>query len=306
MAEYTANYRFQKPTMDMLAVPTQFNENWDKADGILTEQQTQADDSSRRISILETASLLVKTATGEEISVDNSSSVYIRGVNLYGKATVNGEQSPTNPVTITGIGESGKIEIDIKKTAETEDGQSVSVTLENPLYKISDTVFDAIIGDANGTIERYVGVKKLDGTEDWQQDETDTSLFYLEIPDASATEKQTICTHYPYVDETPLTTDKSNTMDSKRLYIRDTDYTTISSFKSFIEAQNSADTPITVLYPLENPVVDTLIPEEKQAVSVLRSYYGNTYVSNSESAYMEFIYIADLGLVINSILEERK
>lgn len=60
---------------------------------------------------------------------------------------------------------------------------------------------------------------------------------------------------------------------------------------------------LTVVYPLEAPIETPLSEEELAAFAALRTYRGNTTVSNDTSAYMEIEYVMDAKKYIDSLMK---
>ena len=117
---------------------------------------------------------------------------------------------------------------------------------------------------------------ELDGTENWQLDGTIDSSKYrmtLVLPDIlNPPDSQTVgdvsCTHYP-----KLTAGQTYRLNQgisiaavtagKRLMIYDSTYNTndVSGWKSYLAAQKTAGTPVTVVYRLATPEVTQHDPE---------------------------------------------
>ena len=133
---------------------------------------------------------------------------------------------------------------------------------------------DGVIWDeydaATGIETRRWKRVELDGTENWQLDGTIDSSKYrmtLVLPDIlNPPDSQTVgdvsCTHYP-----KLTAGQTYRLNQgisiaavtagKRLMIYDSTYNTndVSGWKSYLAAQKTAGTPVTVVYRLAEPVV---------------------------------------------------
>ena len=127
-------------------------------------------------------------------------------------------------------------------------------------------------------ITRRVGVKVLDGTEDWTQYSSQfPSLFYLA---ASATGGitdvrvgapilDTIVSHYQVTAEQYFDNinkkcrfqiSQSMIASNPRFYIKDTSFTTVAALKTFLAQQYAAGTPVVVYYPLATPVEESMPP----------------------------------------------
>ena len=79
----------------------------------------------------------------------------------------------------------------------------------------------------------------------------------------------------------------------------------LSCFSSTINSVDSwraylANTPITVYYILAEPITEVLSEAELAAYAALRTYRGNTTISNSGHAYMDLEYVMDAKKYIDS------
>lgn len=64
------------------------------------------------------------------------------------------------------------------------------------------------------------------------------------------------------------------------------------------------ENPLTVLYVLDEPVIEELPEEVKQQLSALQTYYPTTIVMNDANAEMEVTYVADTKNYIDNKLKE--
>lgn len=118
----------------------------------------------------------------------------------------------------------------------------------------------------SGNLTRNVGVKVLDGTEDWQMGQT----FYVDnlVSYAKAAEILPYCTHYKGIRGDAVATDYLNS-NSIRFYSTPTinrlnifavmsDYADVNAFKQYLADQYNAGTPVIVVYPLATATTETV------------------------------------------------
>jgi hypothetical protein len=112
----------------------------------------------------------------------------------------------------------------------------------------------------SGNISRNVGIKVLDGTEDWQNisyyyniSKTDLGTDSTVLPSASI---NIICTHYETISGVPDRT--SVNVGANYVNFRDDNISTLADFKQFLANQYNAGTPVIVVYPLATPTQETV------------------------------------------------
>ena len=117
---------------------------------------------------------------------------------------------------------------------------------------------------STGKITRRVGVRVLDGTEDWAQVNKSTYPHTYNadnvITDRDYTKRVGLSSHFINTN----TVSDLNTAgmmylgaSSQRInFAMSNDYTSIAQFKQYLAAQYAAGTPVTVYYPLATPVVE--------------------------------------------------
>lgn len=119
----------------------------------------------------------------------------------------------------------------------------------------------------NGAITRNVGIKVLDGTEDWQDHGTYPEIKTLYLTGAySGSAQAVLSTHYIGVSASnanmPVDTIKLSRRTTSdeygTLYIK-TDDLSLADFKAFLANQNAAFNPVVVVYPLATPTTETVI-----------------------------------------------
>ena len=120
----------------------------------------------------------------------------------------------------------------------------------------------------SGAITRNVGVKVLDGTENWQSNVT--SKFYLIDNVMKAQDNSpTLCSHYKSILAASTAAVGNGQIalfvgGGARLVVGDNNYTTISGFKQFLADQYANGTPVTIIYPLATPTTETVTGQTMQ------------------------------------------
>lgn len=162
-------------------------------------------------------------------------------LSIKGNTTQSGTPSPSNPVSVVGVGE-------LETTGEHAGQYKI------PILNNSQTT-NVYLGEVQTT--RKIKKLVLTGQETWYNT---GSTFYI-IPDNDYLRGDSIytcvSTHYPasyQIWDTSYMTQNSvtfnSTADRPRLYINDTDYSATSNFKTFLQQQYSNGTPVVVYYVL--------------------------------------------------------
>lgn len=149
---------------------------------------------------------------------------------------------------------------------------------------------------ATGEVVRRWKRLELDGTEKWtiqSVNEYGITNFNTVLSDGGDFAKGCICTHY-VTQYTVI----ANTHDrgifisnTHSLFIRETAYTTVEEFKTWLAAQKEAGTPVTVLYKLEEPEVvsggahSLAQPEGEMAISALGTRGETAEAVDTEALY---------------------
>ena len=133
-------------------------------------------------------------------------------------------------------------------------------TLDDSDWTIPITCAGQTVPVYLGTVQTVRSIKKLvlTGEEDWYSNHLSVSLFNISIADYVKNTNATIClcTHYKAQKNITLWTevqDKSVCFfdtTSSLFYLRDSDFSTVADFKSYLAAQYAAGHPVTVWYVL--------------------------------------------------------
>ena len=134
-----------------------------------------------------------------------------------------------------------------------------------PLLSVG--TFKDVQNITNGAITRNVGIKVLDGTENWFTLST-PSLYGFPAADGRLSDNCLVMSTH-YVGTTVLNANMANGTIKARhasslapgkvsVYIKDTTFTTLKGFKAWLTAQYNAGTPVIVVYPLATPTTETV------------------------------------------------
>lgn len=123
----------------------------------------------------------------------------------------------------------------------------------------------------SGVVSRNVGIKVLDGTEDWVLSSAvgTSSLFHCTQTNMDYTSTSAaICTHYIGVLPSVAGNIQANQSVKAgysgsataytRLYLRDTSFATTSDLTTFLATQYANGTPVIVVYPLATPTTESV------------------------------------------------
>ena len=247
------------------------------------------------------ALMVVGSARGNNISLDNAIDQFLVGLRICGKTTQNGTPTPENPVDLVSVGSSGSITVNITGKS---DSQSMTLATPNGLPGIPVSS-GGNYTDANGQqwicdeidFARGVTLSQLyeetyNGSEMWMRDVN--GLIFINKTDMKIKPKSLtpclMCSHFK--TGVNLGVAMGNTYG---ITIYSNAFSDLDSWKAWL-LQN----PITVLYERETPVETPLSEEELAAYAALHTYRNNTTVTNDASAHMELEYVMDAKKYIDS------
>jgi len=117
-----------------------------------------------------------------------------------------------------------------------------------------------------GDVTRNVGVKVLDGTEDWQNisgyyniSKTDIGSDSTVMPSGSI---DIICTHYETISGVPDRT--SVNIGGSYVNFRDDNISTLAAWQQYLADQYAAGTPVIVVYPLATETTESVAGQTLQ------------------------------------------
>jgi hypothetical protein len=109
-----------------------------------------------------------------------------------------------------------------------------------------------------GNVTRNVGIKVLDGTEDWTYN---NSAFLMNLIDRLPQKNFMFCTHFNY-DGGSSTTIPNLCIGcgstTNTIFIKYQTYNTLEQFKQYLADQYTNGTPVIVVYPLATPTTETV------------------------------------------------
>lgn len=108
----------------------------------------------------------------------------------------------------------------------------------------------------SGNVTRNVGVKVLDGTENWTKSGARSGLFFSKSAFPGATFGIVLCTHLPY--STSLEKGYIYNSRGELNFWTDFDSFALNDWKQWLADQYAAGTPVIVVYPLATPTTESV------------------------------------------------
>jgi len=139
-------------------------------------------------------------------------------------------------------------------------GELLGTAMAEMLLKVG--TYQDVQSVLDGSVARNVGVKVLDGTENWQSNVT--SKFYLIDNVMKAQDNSpTLCSHYKSITAASTAAVGNGqialfVVGGARLVVGDNNYTTAGGFKQYLADQYAQGTPVIVVYPLATPTTETV------------------------------------------------
>ena len=150
----------------------------------------------------------------------------------------------------------------------------------------------------SGDVTRKIGVKVLDGTEDWTQGAASpTFKASLPVMDSESKDAQDIlCSHFKPVktNVTSAVNDNQCAMFTPggavtydKLVIGKYDMPNLTAWKQWLADQYTAGTPVIVIYPLNASTTETVSPQKlfKNPVTVTEASINNLEVTTTEAEH---------------------
>ena len=111
-----------------------------------------------------------------------------------------------------------------------------------------------------GVVTRNVGVKVLDGTEDWKDQISSFHRVYIIIPTVlnASIDAPVYCSHAPYVASTSQNLWHVTLLSGRGFgfWGDQPPITSLDAFKSWLADQYANGTPVIVIYPLATPTTE--------------------------------------------------
>lgn len=149
--------------------------------------------------------------------------------------------------------------------------QGRSKTVYEPYYNGGTATAEMLlkVGDyqdvqeiLSGTVTRNVGVKVLDGTENWYIRSTYNQFCTDDTITDRLIGKPGICSHYVYTANAADLGTEDNVMflgvSSQRINFSRGSFNTLTEFKQFLADQYAAGTPVIVVYPLATSATESV------------------------------------------------
>ena len=196
-------------------------------------------------------------------------------VKAFGGTEQNGTPTPDTPMDIVcnngvlKVNSQGQIYTD--GTVETiKDSLNNTATVEM-LLKVGD--YQDVQEILSGAVTRKIGVKVLDGTEDWVKGQ---SFYCNTLTRALQADHSCYCTHYQGIMNNSAVVTDSNTCrvgyhigsdiiwDRLYIYADRSLYATAQDFANYLAQQYAAGTPVIVIYPLATPTTESVAGQTLQ------------------------------------------
>lgn len=138
--------------------------------------------------------------------------------------------------------------------------ESANIYLNKPLNKIDN--YADYIDFVEQKVVRNVGVKILDGTEQWKASTAYVGSAYVsQLLSDAISQKGGFCTHF--IDAKYLSSYTKNKFlievtGATNLWLSDTKDVAVENIKTFLVAQKASGTPVTIYYPLITSVIENI------------------------------------------------
>lgn len=192
---------------------------------------------------------------------------------IYGNSVQNGTPTYESPIEVKNVGElvtegefSGKYEIPVVTKSGNNEVRT-SIFLDESLMKIGN--YADYIATESGKFIRNSQKIVFDGTENWimNSNRTCTCLVGLPYLGDFSQRLQIKCTHFSVVEQGDMYSENIDTgvafgaRAADRICIRIKDYK-LSDYVDFFKTEYAKGTPVTVYYPLAEPIEEsTEFPE---------------------------------------------
>ena len=196
--------------------------------------------------------------SGEIIEFPNTYNDAVTVLQIVGKSVQNGTPTQASPISVLSAG--GDIQ------TKNQAGVALS-TATMPILRSIGGISDTFI---NGQLTQRIGVKTLTATDGWylSNEGQINERLYFSFP-LAALSGVALCTHFKFYSGDDLwdSTAIGFTIDgASNVRFYTSGYSTASSFKTWLTAQNTAGTPVILYYQLATPVVSqTTLTELKTA-----------------------------------------
>ena len=240
--------------------------------------------------------MVVGTARGENIVLDDAIDQYLVGCRIFGKTTQDGVPSPDAPVDLVSV-ENPTVSVNEQSmlVPYTLRGIPVSSGGNYTDAKGQQWVCDEV--DLNRCVYiRRIGKKILDGTETWGDGGSYFALAYTITGGKSMGES--CCSHFTIGLQSVSGQYFAGTVGFGFYH----NSGSLAKWKAFLAEQKANGTPVVLVYILATPTETPLSEEELTAFATMKTSRGITTVSNDAGAYMEIQYVMDAKKYIDSVI----
>ena len=260
--------------------------------------------------------MVVGTASGETIALDDAIDQYLVGCRIFGKTTQDGTPTPGAPVDL--------VSVENPTIAVNEQSMLVPYTLRGIPVSSGGNYTDANgqqwvcdeVDFAMGVYIQRVGAYAYTGEESWfistaqnpalvEAGMVRYDAVIAQYPKAATS--QVLSSHCRFVGLNSF--DEASGIgawvyaDPNYLAVRIvTDIDAVSGLKTWLANQYASSTPVTILYIMAAPIEIPLSEYELTAYATLQTARGITTVSNDAGAYMEIQYVMDAKKYIDSLI----
>lgn len=239
--------------------------------------------------------MVVDTASGETIVLDDAIDQYLVGCRIFGETTQDGIPTPDAPVEL--------VSVENPTIAVNEQSMLVPYTLHgipvssggNYTANGQQWICDEV-DFARGVYVQRIGRKALTGKENWGDGGSYFVLSYSIT--GSKAMGESFCSHFTIGLQS----------DSGKYFAGSVGFgfyhtsSSLTEWKAFLSNQSTNGTPVVLLYILTNPIETSLTEEEIAAYKTLYTTRGTTTITNDAGAYMEIQYVMDAKKYIDSLV----
>ena len=111
-----------------------------------------------------------------------------------------------------------------------------------------------------GNVTRNVGIKVLDGTEDWQASGTNAYQF-LSNNMLSGNFNSGLCTHFDIISNVTSYGIRLGAINSRIYAYVVSQYETLTDWINWLKSQYANGTPVIVVYPLATAITESVTPQ---------------------------------------------
>lgn len=250
----------------------------------------------------DSATAIINTADGKVVSVSDSVNRPLHGLKLYGKTTQSGTPAPDAPIPLVSAGNGGNIYVTVAAAEESQTLEVYTTADGLPGIPVDDGWISDEVDLGRGVYVQRVQRLELNGSEGWLTANTikGVNILYLQPTFPLAAAEAGLCTHFPYDrakayggQEGYIGAEVSNVTGKSRLWVSTT--MTVAEFKAFL-----AEHPVTMMYPMAEPVGTALDDDLIAEFATLHSYKPNTTVTNDAGAEMQLEYVADTKTYVDN------